>query len=156
MILLEKKLNAVMRYIASEQEAEQSAIREEIRALMADTPPTGEGLEYDVRRILLDIGVPEHLKGHRCLVKAICAACLRPDVIGWITKDIYPTVASELGKTPGQVERDIRHAIEAAWDRCDLDTLQRYFGNTVSPSKGRPTNGEFISRIANVVLQYRQ
>jgi two-component system response regulator (stage 0 sporulation protein A) len=156
MTLFEKKLDAVMRYIVSDHEAERSAIRKEIRDLLADAPSEDGGLEYEVRRVLLDIGVPESLKGHRCLVKAICAACRRPDLIGWITKDIYPTVAKELGMTPSKVERTIRHAIEVAWDRGDLDTLRRYFGNTVSPAKGRPTNAEFIARIANVIRQYAQ
>ena len=70
-----------------------------------------------------------------------------------ITKVLYPQVAKTFGTTPSRVERAIRHAIEVAWNRGDLDVLDKYFGNTVSASKGKPTNSEFIARVANIVRQ---
>lgn len=158
MSLIERKLDAIMRCLAADDQADRERARREIRYLMKSdsVAPADRGLEYDVRRVLLDVGVPENIKGHRYLVKAICIAVHRPDVIGWITKDIYPTVAKELDTTPGRVERTIRHAIDVAWDHGDLDTLQRYFGNTINPAKGKPTNSQFISRMANVVRQYAE
>ena len=106
--------------------------------------------------MLLDIGVPEHIKGHRYLVRAIRLAVQDPELVEAITKGLYPAVAQAFNATPSRVERAIRHAIEIALNRCDLDTLNRYFGNTMSPSKGKPTNGEFIARISNAVRQYAE
>lgn len=158
MSLIEKKLDAVMQCLTADNEADREHALRKIRSLLdrADAPPSSGDLEYDIRRVLLDIGVPENIKGHRCLIKAIRIAYYRPDLIGWITKDIYPTVAKEMDTTPPRVERAIRHAIEVAWDRGDLDTIQRYFGNTISPTKGKPTNGQFISRMVNVIRQYAE
>ena len=158
MIPIEKKLDAIIRHLTAETDAEKKKTLVALRQIAADLEmvPDDRSLEYDVCQILLDIGVPEHIKGYRCLVMAICIACQHPELSVRITKEIYPAVAKELGSMPGRVERDIRHAIEIAWDRCDLDTLRRYFGNTVSPLKGRPTNSEFIARIANIVRQYQQ
>lgn len=110
--------------------------------------------EQLARNVLLDIGVPEHLKGYDRLVTAICAVVDKPDLINAITKELYPMVAKKHQDTKSRVERSIRHCIEVAWIRGDLDTLQRYFGNTVDSCKGRPTNGELIARVANVVRQY--
>jgi two-component system response regulator (stage 0 sporulation protein A) len=104
--------------------------------------------------VLLDLGVPEHIKGHRYLVHAICLVVQKPELLEQITKELYPAVAQAFDATPGRVERAIRHAIELALERCDLDTFSRYFGNTVSPDRGKPMNREFIARISNVVRQY--
>jgi two-component system response regulator (stage 0 sporulation protein A) len=106
--------------------------------------------------VLLDIGVPEGLIGHRYLVRAICLVVQEPELLNLITKRLYPDIAKEFNSTGARVERGIRHAIEVAVERCDMDTFIRYFGNTVSPSKGKPTNGEFIARISNVVRQYAE
>ena len=126
----------------------------------------GESLRYPVRRrpdklsiesmvtgIIHEIGVPAHIKGYQYLREAIIIAVNDMDVINAITKVLYPQVAKTFQTTPSRVERAIRHAIEVAWDRGDLDTLQRFFGYTVSNTKGKPTNSEFIARIANVVKQ---
>ena len=110
--------------------------------------------EQLARNVLLDIGVPEHLKGYDRLVSAICAAVDKPGLINAITKELYPMVAKKHQDTKSRIERSIRHCIEVAWNRGDLDTLQHYFGNTVDSCKGRPTNSEFIARVANAVRQY--
>lgn len=107
------------------------------------------GIETMVTNIIHEIGVPAHIKGYQYLREAIILAVEDMDVINAITKVLYPQVAKSFGTTPSRVERAIRHAIEVAWDRGDLDTLQRFFGYTVSNTKGKPTNSEFIALIAD-------
>ncbi len=108
-----------------------------------------EGIEAMVTNIIHEIGVPAHIKGYQYLREAIIIAVGDMDVINAITKVLYPQVAKTFQTTPSRVERAIRHAIEVAWDRGDLDTLQRFFGYTVSNTKGKPTNSEFIALIAD-------
>ena len=106
-------------------------------------------IESMVTNIIHEIGVPAHIKGYQYLREAIIIAVNDMDVINAITKVLYPQVAKTFQTTPSRVERAIRHAIEVAWDRGDLDTLQRFFGYTVSNTKGKPTNSEFIALIAD-------
>lgn len=106
-------------------------------------------IEAMVTNIIHEIGVPAHIKGYQYLREAIIIAVNDMDVINAITKVLYPQVAKTFSTTPSRVERAIRHAIEVAWDRGDLDTLQRFFGYTVSNTKGKPTNSEFIALIAD-------
>ena len=106
-------------------------------------------IETMVTNIIHEIGVPAHIKGYQYLREAIIIAVNDMDVINAITKVLYPQVAKSFSTTPSRVERAIRHAIEVAWDRGDLDTLQRFFGYTVSNTKGKPTNSEFIALIAD-------
>ncbi len=106
-------------------------------------------IENMVTSIIHEIGVPAHIKGYQYLREAIIIAVNDMDVINAITKVLYPQVAKTFQTTPSRVERAIRHAIEVAWDRGDLDTLQRFFGYTVSNTKGKPTNSEFIALIAD-------
>ena len=107
------------------------------------------GIEAMVTSIIHEIGVPAHINGFQYVREAIIIAVNDMDVINAITKVLYPQVAKTFGTTPSRVERAIRHAIEVAWDRGDLDTLQRFFGYTVSNTKGKPTNSEFIALIAD-------
>lgn len=106
-------------------------------------------MEAMVTSIIHEIGVPAHIKGYQYLREAIMIAVNDMDVINAITKVLYPQVAKTFSTTPSRVERAIRHAIEVAWDRGDLETLQRFFGYTVSNTKGKPTNSEFIALIAD-------
>ncbi len=127
---------------------------EEIRGESAKGKPAvralGHGsIESMVTSIIHEIGVPAHIKGYQYLREAIILAVEDMDVINAITKVLYPQVAKTFQTTPSRVERAIRHAIEVAWDRGDLDTLQRFFGYTVSNTKGKPTNSEFIALIAD-------
>ena len=116
----------------------------------------GADLETLVTNVIHEIGVPAHIKGYQYLREAIIIAVGDMDVINAITKVLYPQVAKTFSTTPSRVERAIRHAIEVAWDRGDLDTLQRFFGYTVSNTKGKPTNSEFIALIADrLQLQLR-
>ena len=109
----------------------------------------GPSLEALVTEIIHEIGVPAHIKGYQYLREAIILTINDMEVINAVTKILYPTVAKKFATTPSRVERAIRHAIEVAWDRGDLETLQRFFGYTVSNIKGKPTNSEFIAMIAD-------
>ncbi len=106
-------------------------------------------LESMVTDIIHEIGVPAHIKGYQYLREGIILAINDMDVINAVTKVLYPTVAKKFGTTPSRVERAIRHAIEVAWDRGDIEVLQKFFGYTVSNIKGKPTNSEFIAMIAD-------
>jgi two-component system response regulator (stage 0 sporulation protein A) len=127
---------------------------EEIRGgenlrILPKRPTDKHSIESLVTSIIHEIGVPAHIKGYQYLREAIIIAVNDMDVINAITKVLYPQVAKTFQTTPSRVERAIRHAIEVAWDRGDLDTLQRFFGYTVSNTKGKPTNSEFIALIAD-------
>lgn len=125
--------------------------------LLPDPNAGRQTLEANVTAIIHEIGVPAHIKGYQYLREAIMMTVENMEVINAVTKILYPEVARKFGTTASRVERAIRHAIEVAWDRGDLDTLQKYFGFTVSNSKGKPTNSEFIAMIADrLQLQRRQ
>lgn len=117
---------------------------------------TEPSLEAVVTEVIHDIGVPAHIKGYQYLREAIILAVNDMDIINAVTKVLYPAVAKRFGTTPSRVERAIRHAIEVAWDRGDLETLQKYFGYTVSNIKGKPTNSEFIAMIADRICLERK
>ena len=116
-----------------------------------------QNLESSVTAIIHEIGVPAHIKGYQYLRYAIIMTVENMEVINAVTKILYPEVAKHFNTTASRVERAIRHAIEVAWDRGDLETLQKYFGYTVSNAKGKPTNSEFIAMIADrLQLQRRE
>ena len=106
-------------------------------------------LEAVVTDIIHEIGVPAHIKGYQYLREAIILTINDMDMINAVTKVLYPEVAKRFSTTPSRVERAIRHAIEVAWDRGDIEVLQKFFGYTVSNIKGKPTNSEFIAMIAD-------
>ena len=113
-------------------------------------------LEVIVSDIMRQIGVPAHIKGYHYLREAIILSINDSDIMGSVTKILYPTVAKMFKTTSSRVERAIRHAIEVAWDRGDVDTLSSYFGYTIQSSRGKPTNSEFIAMIADKLrLQLR-
>ena len=108
-------------------------------------------LEKDVTDMIHEIGIPAHIKGYHYLRDAIIMAVDDMDVLNAITKVLYPTIAKMHQTTASRVERAIRHAIEVAWSRGKLDTLDELFGYTVSNGKGKPTNSEFIALIADTI-----
>lgn len=113
-------------------------------------------LEAQVTRIIHQIGVPAHIKGYQYLRTAILLTINDGEIINSVTKILYPTVAKKYGTTTSRVERAIRHAIEVAWDRGDVEVLNSYFGYTIQNNRGKPTNSEFIAMIAdNLRLKYR-
>ena len=113
-------------------------------------------MEAQVTKLIHQIGVPAHIKGYQYLRCAILMTIADSDIINSVTKILYPTVAKKFGTTTSRVERAIRHAIEVAWDRGDVDTLNSFFGYTIQNSRGKPTNSEFIAMIAdNLRLKYK-
>jgi two-component system response regulator (stage 0 sporulation protein A) len=118
-------------------------------------PPTAmparnsRNLEVEVTRVIHEIGVPAHVKGYQYLRDAIMLVVDEINYLGAVTKELYPTIAQKYDTTPSRVERAIRHAIELAWDRGDVDKINKVFGYTISGEKGKPTNSEFIAIIAD-------
>ena len=106
-------------------------------------------LEVTVSEIMHQIGVPAHIKGYQYLREAIILAVNDDEIMNSVTKLLYPTVAKTYKTTASRVERAIRHAIEVAWDRGDVDVLSSYFGYTIQNSRGKPTNSEFIAMISD-------
>ena len=120
-------------------------------------PKSGDpDIETQVTKIIHQIGVPAHIKGYQYLRAAILMTIKDSDAINSVTKVLYPSVAKKYQTTTSRVERAIRHAIEVAWDRGDVDTLNSYFGYTIQNNRGKPTNSEFIAMIAdNLRLKYK-
>ncbi|MBQ7646607.1 MAG: sporulation transcription factor Spo0A, partial [Clostridia bacterium] len=108
-----------------------------------------EDMETQVTRVIHQIGVPAHIKGYQYLRTAIMMAIEDNEIINAVTKTLYPSVAKKYRTTSSRVERAIRHAIEVAWDRGDVEILNSYFGYTIHNSRGKPTNSEFIAMIAD-------
>ena len=106
-------------------------------------------LETEVTNIIHEIGIPAHIKGYQYLRTAILMVMNDMDILNSITKQLYPSIAKEYNSTPSRVERAIRHAIEVAWSRGKMDTIDKLFGYTVNNGKGKPTNSEFIALIAD-------
>jgi two-component system response regulator (stage 0 sporulation protein A) len=109
-----------------------------------------------ITEILMEIGVPAHIKGYTYVRRAILMTICRPEIIDRVTKELYPEIADYFNTTPTRVERAIRHGIEVAWDRGNIEVLQKFFGYTVSNIKGKPTNSEFIAMIADRIKLSRQ
>ncbi len=133
---------------------EESSLVSHIESLLkmkekvSDRSSIGD-MEAQVTKIIHQIGVPAHIKGYQYLRTAILMTIDNNEVINSVTKILYPTVAKKYQTTTSRVERAIRHAIEVAWDRGDVDTLNSYFGYTIQNSRGKPTNSEFIAMIAD-------
>ena len=127
--------------------------REPVRqAVHEDPAPYGKhNLEADVTNIIHEIGVPAHIKGYQYLREAIIMSVTNMDMLNSITKILYPGIAKKFDTTPSRVERAIRHAIEVAWSRGKMDTLDDLFGYTISNGKGKPTNSEFIALITDKI-----
>lgn len=116
---------------------------------------TRHNLENDVTNMIHEIGVPAHIKGYQYLRESIVISVLEMDMLNSVTKMLYPAIAKKYQTTPSRVERAIRHAIEVAWSRGKMDTIDELFGYTINTGKGKPTNSEFIALIADRVrLRY--
>ena len=149
---LEEKVDTLIRLCAEDDSCAQAELREQLRRFLRNQP-TDSGTGSAVCRILRELGVPEHLSGYLYLVEAVELVVKDPGYLRRITSGLYADVAKKYQTSPARAERAIRHAIETAWNRCDLDTLAYYFGNTVNPAKGKPVNSEFIARVSNAVRQ---
>jgi len=117
--------------------------------IILDFSRENSDIEIIISDICHQIGVPAHIKGYSYLRTAICISIENPEVLHSITKTLYPTIAKKYSTTSSRVERAIRHAIEVAWDRGDMDVLNSYFGYTIQGSRGKPTNSEFIAMISD-------
>jgi two-component system response regulator (stage 0 sporulation protein A) len=147
---IEEKVNAVINYILSETEEEKESAIFVLKN--ANTRNNGgKGIEEETASVLFEIGMPEHIRGYRYCSYAIKIAVENPEIMSAITGELYPKVAEKFDTTGIRVERAIRHGIECAFDRCDFEITEKYFGSTISALKDKPTNGEFIARIANIV-----
>lgn len=113
-------------------------------------------LENDVTKMIREIGIPAHIKGYQYIREGIMMSVKDPEILNYITKYLYPTIAKKYHTTTSSVERAIRHAIEVAWNRGKLDAMEALFGYSVNSGKGKPTNSEFIALIADKFrLEYR-
>ena len=106
-------------------------------------------LDVEVTDVLHEIGIPAHIKGYLYLREAICLVVQRVELLGGVTKELYPTIAKRYQTTPSRVERAIRHAIEVAWNRGNVDVIHSLFGHTINSDRGKPTNSEFIAMVAD-------
>jgi len=120
-----------------------------LKPTLSTASPTTYDLETKVTNILHEIGVPAHIRGYHYMREAIIMSVNDMDVLNYITKELYPSIAKKCNTTPSRVERAIRHAIEVAWNRGKVDAIDALFGYTVNNHKGKPTNSEFIALIAD-------
>lgn len=142
----------IMITVPSKKEEEGNFVRVEGKEIVEKV----RDLEKDVTDIIHEIGVPAHIKGYQYLREAIMVSVNDIEMLHSITKILYPTIAKRFQTTPSRVERAIRHAIEVAWNRGKMETLDGLFGYTINTGKGKPTNSEFIALIADKIrLQYR-
>ena len=157
-LCLVKPLNQsnLIEYAESMLKNRSARTEEDKNSLVAQQKEDAPDIEAQVTRIIHQIGVPAHIKGYQYLRTAILLTVKDSDIINSVTKILYPSVAKKYQTTTSRVERAIRHAIEVAWDRGDVDTLNSYFGYTIQNNRGKPTNSEFIAMIAdNLRLKYK-
>ena len=114
-----------------------------------NTVNRNNSLESDITNIIHEVGVPAHIKGYQYLREAIFMVVKDVELLNGITKELYPGIAKKFNTTPSRVERAIRHAIEVAWSRGRIETINKLFGYTIHDEKGKPTNGEFIAMVAD-------
>ncbi len=124
---------------------------------ISQTRPKKKDLQEEVTSIIHEIGIPAHIKGYLYLREAILMVVEEVELLGMVTKVLYPRIAENFETTPSRVERAIRHAIEVAWSRNNIDTIKKFFGYTINTERGKPTNSEFIALVADRLrLVYRQ
>lgn len=152
MTILEKKVDAIARHLLEGNPLAQRKALAELRQLMAGNVPFGS-LEEEIDTALTQLCIPAANNGFRHLAAAIRLCVEREELSYNITKQLYPGVAEACETTAHRAERAIRHAIELCFERCDPEIIEEYFGNSVSPNKGKLTNSEFIVRLSNVMRQ---
>lgn len=159
--LMERKTGTVSKNRPlQENKVTNVAQSQEMPAVKSGYTPEGYrfsgDLEVDVTNILLEIGIPAHIKGYQYIREGIMMAFYDRNMLHYITKFLYPSIAQKYKTTSSSVERTIRHAIEVAWRRGNIDTLEEVFGNTVCAGKGKPTNSEFMALLTDKLrLEYR-
>lgn len=154
MFTLEQKVDLILRYIASTDNAQRSQLKKQVvKALNSEEPiipatPDIDDLIYDM---LKSVGMPQHLDGYKYITKAIKLCILDPSYLKGITNRLYPDIAHMFGTSWSRVERCFRHAIEATFNNGDVKDIERVFGNTMSVHKGKLTNLEFVTVSTNVI-----
>lgn len=113
------------------------------------TPKASKNVEVEVTKMIQQMGVPAHVKGYQYLRDAIVSVIKEVSLLGAVTKELYPMIAKKYNTTPSRVERAIRHAIELAWDRGNIEFMNKFFGYTINVDRGKPTNSEFIAMVAD-------
>lgn len=153
MSALEKKVDALLRYCMAQTEAERQQCCGDLRQLQQERDMVKQRVDTLARieRVLQDLGVADHWMGYAYLCTAVIILLKTPDASHAITTVVYPQVAKIHKTVPAAVERCIRHAVETGWMRCDYRTQEKYFGNQIDPNRAKPTNAQFINRVANVV-----
>ncbi|MBQ3180735.1 MAG: sporulation transcription factor Spo0A [Firmicutes bacterium] len=133
-----------------------NVLADRLRTLCSTTPrqntgfaPLVRNLDIEVTRVIQQMGVPAHVKGYQYLRDAIILVVEEMNLLGAVTKELYPLIAEKYNTTASRVERAIRHAIELAWDRGNVDLMTKFFGYTISMERGKPTNSEFIAMVAD-------
>lgn len=165
MTVLEQKVDALVELAMVKTKFQQKQAVEKLKRLM-DAPQEAESIwsqeagsigaqdsEAVTRKIMAELGCPDRMMGYDYAVYAIGLAVEDQKIMRNITIMLYPAIAQKFDTTANRAERAIRHLVDVAWSRGDPDTLEKYFGNTVDPNKGKPTNGEFLARMANIVRQ---
>lgn len=138
-------------YKAQQVKLKRAGMTEEQKQFLFDSE-----LEKDITNLIREIGIPAHIKGYQYIREGIIMSVKDPEMLNYITKFLYPTIASKYKTTTSSVERAIRHAIEVAWNRGKLDSMEELFGYNVNSGKGKPTNSEFIALLADKFrLEYR-
>lgn len=152
MSTLEKKVDTLIRFCIAESDTVRQHYQLDLcNWAVSSGPLQGRDVSACIDRALSDLGVPDHLLGYGYLRTAIDIAVKDPDTVHYVTGLLYPRVAKYHAITPQMAERSIRHAIQNGWNRCDAAVHQLYFGGKIKPERTRPTNSEFIARLANIV-----
>ncbi|GLV13740.1 stage 0 sporulation protein A [Alicyclobacillus hesperidum] len=149
MPLLAERIRQVMNGNAAPVAATQQVVAYNSTNTYTPAQPTRRSVDAQITQIIHEIGVPAHIKGYHYLREAIGIVYEDVEILGSITKILYPKIADRYKTTPSRVERAIRHSIEVAWGRGNIDAIRKVFGYTVSASKTKPTNSEFIAMIAD-------
>lgn len=154
MTTLERKVDALIDWVTAEDEQSRQSVKEALKKIASankvEVDATLTIKEY-VEALLTDIGVPCNIRGYDYLTTAVCMSVKDNSLLTAFTYRLYPEIARIYGTRPNSVERSIRYAVQCAWDRCDVYVIDRYFGHTVSPRTGYPTNSAFISRVVREV-----
>ena len=154
MELLTEKVKAIIDFELATSQQERSKAELKIRDLQSRTSNPAQTAEQILRRILFELGVPEHLVGYQYIIDAVLMVVDEPKLINRLSGNgLYLFVGSKNGVTASKTERGIRYVVDKVFLNCDMDILHRYFGNTIDPDRGKATNGEFIAKMANVVRE---
>ena len=152
---IDMALKALMEFALAKNETDRETARDHLMAVYTGHTAEKKDPEVLIYRVLMDIGAPDHLLGHRYVVRAAQMLLEKPDQINDIL-GMYERLAKEFHTSASKVERAIRHLVEVTWTRSDWERLDKCFGNISDPNKGKPVNGEFLDRLANIIrLQLR-